>query len=123
MSGPGRKLIVVSLAALLAPGLAAATPLVGEWALDAEQCQSVRVTYTDDGRHEALVLEDGRWSTLSSGSYRLDGETLTVEAEGQTASLTVVRVDARTLELRSADAERMREIGTETVSFVRCPAR
>ena len=111
------------LVALAAPLPALADALEGEWALDEAQCAEMRVTYTADGRHEALVAGEDGWTVLSSGRWRRDGDRIEVSAEGSRETLLVVRLDARVLELRNADAERMRALGSETVRFVRCPAR
>lgn len=114
--------LVAALAA--APIVATAQEgIVGEWNLDAAACAQSRVTYTEDGRHEALVNEDGKWKTLAAGRYTLDGDTISVEADGQSQSLEVVTVDAGKLVLRNPDPAQMEQLGVEQVVFVRCPAR
>lgn len=115
-----------SLAAAVALGTAMplhAATIIGEWNLDAAACADARVTYTAAGRHESLLRGPGGWSTAASGSYELDGETLTVEFQGQSEMLEVVRLDEDTLELRNAEPKRMDEAGVDSVRFVRCPAR
>lgn len=116
-----------SILALLLIGYAssatAADALVGDWSLSPEQCEKTRITYTADGMNEAWIRDGGGWNKLSSGSYRHNGEQLVVEAMGQSDELRIVRLDDSTLELRNADADRMKELGQGSVSFIRCPAR
>ena len=101
----------------------AAEALIGEWSVDAESCAQTRVTYTADGKHEALVNQDGQWRTLGSGSYRHEGERLTVRAGAIEDRLVILSLDSERLVLRNEDEARMKAAGTDAVSFVRCPSR
>lgn len=109
--------------ALAAAGPLHAASIVGEWNLDAAACDQARIAYTADGRHESLQRSEAGWDTSASGSYRLDGDTLVVEFEGQSETLEVVRLDDTSLVLRNADPARRSAAGVEQVGFVRCPAR
>lgn len=115
---------LVLLLGLIVPAMAISSDaLVGEWSTDAQTCASGRVTYTADGRHEGLVFEDGQWRTLATGSYRLEGQRLVVRAGDVEDRLDIVSADDERLVLRNADPARMRAIGVESVSFVRCAPR
>lgn len=109
---------------LLAPKLANADALVGEWSIDAPSCDHARLTYTAEGLHEALMLEGGTWKTMASGTYSRDGDRVRVQTgEQQHDDLVIIRADDRTLELRNADAARMQAMGMDSVTLVRCPPR
>lgn len=113
---------IIPLVFLPLPALAA-DALIGEWSVDAASCAHTRVTYTAEGKHEALVQEGGTWRTLGSGSYRHEGERVVVRAGAIEDRLVILSLDSERLVLRNEDEARMKAAGTDSVSFVRCPAR
>jgi hypothetical protein len=107
---------------LVVPGSLAADALIGEWAIDADWCAESRFTFTADGRHEALVNDDG-WQVLASGRYTRAGDRITVVTHTGDDHLQVLAVDERRLVLRNESAALREAIGTDTLELVRCPAR
>jgi len=111
------------LVALLPLPAVAADALIGEWSTDAANCTKTRVTYTVDGKHEALLNDNGQWRTLGSGSFSHEGDRITVRAGAIEDRLLILSLDSDRLVLRNEDEARMKAAGTDSIGFVRCPAR
>lgn len=115
---------------ILLPGVAAATDLetvMGEWAIDAGSCAESRLTFTIDFMHEALVAEDGRWKSLAAAEFSIDGDTVVIHANSPVGNATEQRLQVVTAErdrlvLRNQDAALSKQVGTDTLELVRCPA-
>ena len=99
----------------------AAAPLVGEWSPDPELCADSRLSFTDDGRHEALMLEGGGWQVLASGRYERDGRQLRISVEGQVQEREIVALDDARLVLRHDDEALAEATGGYEVILHRCP--
>ena len=111
-----------------APAATAAAPdssgaIVGEWNPDPSLCADSRMTFTDDGRHEALMDDGDGWQVLASGRYELDGRTLVIRFEGEVQRREVVSVDGQALVLRHDDAALAKVTGGYEVVLHRCPGR
>ena len=97
--------------------------IVGEWNPDASLCADSRMTFTADGRHEALMDDGDGWQVLASGRYELDGRTLVIRFEGEVQRREVVSVDGQALVLRHDDAALAKVTGGHEVTLHRCPGR
>lgn len=111
-----------------APATNAAAPvssgsIVGEWNPDPSLCADSRMTFTTDGRHEALMDDGDGWQVLAAGRYELDGRTLVIRFEGEVQEREVVSVDGEALVLRHDDAALAEVTGGYEVTLHRCPVR
>lgn len=97
--------------------------LVGEWSPEKDLCGDSRMTFTVDGRHEALMDDGGGWQVLASGTYQRDGRTLSIRFEGQEQQREIIAVDASTLVLRHDDEALAAVTGGYDVRLHRCPDR
>lgn len=97
--------------------------IVGEWNPDPSLCADSRMTFTADGRHEALMDDGDGWQVLAAGRYELDGRTLVIRFEGEVQERELVSVDGETLVLRHDDAALAQVTGGYEVTLYRCPGR
>lgn len=97
--------------------------LVGEWAVDPELCSESRITFTADGRHEALMGDDGGWRVLATGNYERNGTKLRIGFDGVVQHREILSVDADQLVLRHEDEALARATGSREAVFHRCPPR
>ncbi|MAL04071.1 MAG: hypothetical protein CL625_07360 [Arenimonas sp.] len=97
--------------------------LVGEWAVDPALCTESRITFTSDGRHEALMGEGGEWRVLASGEYEHSGDELRISFEGVVQHREILSVDADRLVLRHEDEALARASGSHEAMFHRCKPR
>lgn len=97
--------------------------IVGEWNPDPSLCADSRMTFTADGRHEALMDDGDGWQVLASGRYEQDGANLVIRFEGEVQQREIVSVDAQRLVLRHDDAALAKVTGGHEVTLHRCPGR
>ena len=111
--------------AVASPGVEPAgnASLVGEWSPDRDLCGESRLSFTADGRHEALLDDGGGWQVLATGRYELDGRQLSIHFEGVLQQRELVSVDEGTLVLRHDDEELAAVTGGYDVVLQRCPDR
>lgn len=101
--------------------------VMGEWSVDADSCDEMRLTFTIDFMHEAVVIEEGRRQTLSVSEFSIDADTLVIHAEDPLGARSVQRLKAVVVErdrlvLRSDNDALAGKIGTDTLQLYRCPA-
>ena len=97
--------------------------IVGEWNPDASLCNDSRMTFTADGRHEALMDDGDGWQVLASGRYEQDGANLVIRFEGEVQQREIVSVGAQALVLRHDDTALAKVTGGYEVTLHRCPGR
>ena len=107
------------------PGTAAThgPMIVGEWSPEPELCADSRLSFTADGRHEALLADAGGWLVLASGRYEQDGRRLRIDFEGEVQWREIVSVDRQRLVLRHDDDALAEVTGGHDVVLHRCPHR
>lgn len=97
--------------------------IVGEWSPEPELCADSRLTFTADGRHEALMADAGGWLVLATGRYDQDGRRLRIDFEGDVQQRELVSVDRQRLVLRHDDDALAEVTGGHDVVLHRCPQR
>lgn len=97
--------------------------LVGEWAVEPALCTESRLSFTADGRHEALMDDGGGWLVLASGSYERRGSELRIVFQGVEQQREILSVGPGRLVLRHEDEAIARATGSPEAVFHRCPAR
>lgn len=98
-------------------------PLHGDWATEAELCSESRLSFTADGRHEALWFEEGEWKVQSTGTYRRDGSRLVIHIGNARQERQIISVDDQFMVLRELDESRAEALGADALTLYRCPAR
>ena len=107
------------------PGAVAAEGpmIVGEWSPEPELCADSRLSFTADGRHEALMADAGGWLVLASGRYVQDDRQLRIDFEGEVQQREIVSVDQQRLVLRHDDEALAEVTGGYDVVLHRCQHR
>ncbi|WP_374604079.1 hypothetical protein [Arenimonas sp.] len=95
--------------------------LVGEWAVEPALCAESRLSFTADGRHEALMDDGGGWQVLASGSYERSGSELRIVFQGVGQQREILSVGPEQLVLRHDDEALARATGSDEVVLYRCP--
>ena len=97
--------------------------IIGEWSPEPELCADSRLTFTAEGRHEALMADAGSWLVLASGRYDQDGRRLRIDFEGEVQQREIVSVDRQRLVLRHDDEALAEVTGGYDVVLHRCQHR
>ncbi|HEY9144382.1 MAG TPA: hypothetical protein VIM90_10145 [Arenimonas sp.] len=100
---------------------AGAGSLVGEWAVEPALCAESRLSFSADGRHEALMDDGGGWLVLASGSYERSGSKLRIVFQGVEQQREILSVGPEQLVLRHDDEALARATGSHEVVLYRCP--
>lgn len=122
------RMLVLLVCLVSAPAVALdLEEVIGEWSVDADSCNDMRLTFTIDFIHESIVIEEGRRQTLAVSEFSIDGDTLVIHAEDPLGARTAQRLKAVVVErdrlvLRSENEALAGKIGTDTLQLYRCPA-
>lgn len=95
---------------------AADTSIVGEWAVDESSCAESRLVFDAEGRHSAILMEDGVWRTLGSARYQVEGKELIIQQGESLERVSIKTHSAEALTLHNPDSL----LGPITTTFVRC---
>lgn len=111
-----KKLLTVAL--LLPAGAMAMDEIVGEWSVDAESCRESRLVFDIEGKHYAMVAEEGRWQMLSPAEYEREGDVLIIRHGATEERIEILQQQRDRLVLRNRESA----AGDLTTELVRCPA-
>ena len=116
-------LALFSLSALADPDL---DPMVGEWSVstteEAGDCAELRFVFDNDGGFDLRIPEDGRWKSLSGGTWRRDGSMIVTESEGLRERMAIETESYERMVLVSQVGTVDRALGVGYLDLNRCPA-
>jgi hypothetical protein len=107
-----------SVAPLLPGSALAMDEIVGEWSVDAENCRESRLVFDFEGKHTAVVAEEGRWKALGTAAYRREGNLLIIATGEVEERIEIVTQERDRLVLRNRNSM----MGDITTELVRCPS-
>lgn len=114
-----RVLPAASLAALAA--VAQADPrIVGEWAVEAADCDEYRIVYEPSGEGFAMLYEEGEWRNVGGAIWRVDGNLLHESRGTESSVAEIIAHDAGSVTLVNRSSSDMQG---QQVTFRRCPPR
>ena len=117
-----RKFVTIVSLAFLFPVGAMAADLVGEWSNEPENCDEMRILYTEEGEHPTKINADGNWVVVNEATWQRDGDVVAVTQDGRTDFWDIVELDDERVHMVNQDPE-AEEFGVAETELYRCDPR